>query len=273
MASSGSWRVDHGKSRSPRREREEKVNSQSHCLLFQPIRQACRQLWAFCLRCLGSSGEWHCQHCWQQLDGKRTWLPESSLPRDHKKRGYTRAAVATIVVIVRWYGGERMWRADAATNAKLNYRVPHVKAELLSGNMLSLQLDNPNAGEEPPQLPCAGRDRHGRSGAGPQPHHASFSGPHAGHEELLASAPGTRPGTEQRCEVYAGPACDSCRTLSCVRRHSPRQWLSGNSDQRNRFAGCFRETAQWRRFRLRGCRGRTRVFAKEQSRNWPMVIA
>ena len=74
--------------------------------------------------------------------------PGEQLTGDRKKRGYTRAAVATVVVIAALIGGERMWRADAATNAKLNYRVPHVKTELLSGNMLSLQLDNPNRQEK-----------------------------------------------------------------------------------------------------------------------------
>jgi hypothetical protein len=67
---------------------------------------------------------------------------------DRKRRGYTRAAVATVVVIAALVGGERMWRADAATNARLNYRVPHAKAELLSGNVLRLQLDNPNRQEK-----------------------------------------------------------------------------------------------------------------------------
>jgi hypothetical protein len=67
---------------------------------------------------------------------------------DRKRRGNTRAAVATVVVIAALVGGQRMWRADAATNAKLNYRVPHAKAELLAGNVLRLELDNPNRSEK-----------------------------------------------------------------------------------------------------------------------------
>jgi hypothetical protein len=67
---------------------------------------------------------------------------------DHKRRGYTRAGVATVVVFIALVMGARMWRADAAINSKLNYRVPHVKAELQSGNVMRLELDNPNTAEK-----------------------------------------------------------------------------------------------------------------------------
>ncbi len=81
--------------------------------------------------------------------GREAGLAPGEQPaHDHKRRGYTRAGVATIVVFVALVMGARMWRADAATNSKLNYRVPHVKAELQSGNVLRLELDNPNTSEK-----------------------------------------------------------------------------------------------------------------------------
>jgi hypothetical protein len=36
------------------------------------------------------------------------------------------------------------WSVDAQANARLNYKIPHAQTSLQSGNMLRLQLDNPN---------------------------------------------------------------------------------------------------------------------------------
>jgi hypothetical protein len=43
--------------------------------------------------------------------------------------------------------GDRWWRADAATNARLNYKVPHLTAQLRNGDVLELNLENPNISE------------------------------------------------------------------------------------------------------------------------------
>src|SRR6185312_185808 len=61
-----------------------------------------------------------------------------------QKRGHLREAIAAMIVVLALFGGERWWRAEAADNARLNYKVPQLQAELQGGNVLHLSLENPN---------------------------------------------------------------------------------------------------------------------------------
>lgn len=78
---------------------------------------------------------------------------EASLPAgqepaaQERRRGHRREAVACVLVLAALVLGDRWWRADAATNARLNYKVPHVTAQLQNGNLLELSLENPNVSE------------------------------------------------------------------------------------------------------------------------------
>jgi len=78
---------------------------------------------------------------------------EASLPSgrepaaEERKRGYRREAIAVVLVLAAIVLGDRWWRADAATNARLNYKVPHLTAQLQSGGLLDLRLANPNVSE------------------------------------------------------------------------------------------------------------------------------
>ena len=72
-------------------------------------------------------------------------LPAGEEPApEARKRGYRREAIATVLVILALILGDRWWRAEAATNARLNYKVPHLQAELLANKTLRLSLENPN---------------------------------------------------------------------------------------------------------------------------------
>ena len=75
-------------------------------------------------------------------------LPSGQEPAaQERRRGYRREAVAIVLVLAALVLGDRWWRADAATNARLNYRVPHLTAQLENGNVLELSLENPNVSE------------------------------------------------------------------------------------------------------------------------------
>ena len=63
------------------------------------------------------------------------------------KRAYFRMAAAALVLIAVVIGGGYWWSAEAANNAKLNYRLPQAQASLQPGNVLRLELDNPNTVE------------------------------------------------------------------------------------------------------------------------------
>jgi len=67
-----------------------------------------------------------------------------SRDKARQKRGHVREAIATVIVVVMLFGGERWWRAEAADNSRLNYKVPQLQAELQAGNVLRLSLENPN---------------------------------------------------------------------------------------------------------------------------------
>jgi hypothetical protein len=78
---------------------------------------------------------------------------EASLPAgqepsaNERRRGYRREAIACVLVLAALVLGDRWWRADAAANTRLNYKVPHLTAQLENGNLLELSLENPNVSE------------------------------------------------------------------------------------------------------------------------------
>ena len=78
---------------------------------------------------------------------------EASLPpgrkpaAEERKRGYFREGVAAALMIAAVVFGGHWWRAEAAANARLNYKLPHVSAQLQDGNLLRLNLEEPNVAE------------------------------------------------------------------------------------------------------------------------------
>lgn len=78
---------------------------------------------------------------------------EASLPAGQepapelRRRGYRREAIAAALVLGAILLGNGWWSAEAAANARLNYKVPHLTAELENGNRLLLTLQNPNIAE------------------------------------------------------------------------------------------------------------------------------
>ncbi|MGH9567517.1 MAG: hypothetical protein ACRD4I_16170, partial [Candidatus Angelobacter sp.] len=61
-----------------------------------------------------------------------------------RRRGYARAVIASAVAIGALLLGNAWWGAEAAANAAMNYKLPHLQASLQAGNRLRLQLENPN---------------------------------------------------------------------------------------------------------------------------------
>lgn len=75
-------------------------------------------------------------------------LPAGQEPAPElRRRGYRREVVAAALVLGAIVLGDRWWGAEAAANARLNYKVPHLAAELANGNRLLLTLQNPNVAE------------------------------------------------------------------------------------------------------------------------------
>src|SRR6185312_3314594 len=75
-------------------------------------------------------------------------LPPGQEPAaQERRRGYRREVVAVVLVLAALVLGNRWWRADAAANVRLNYKVPHLTAQLQNGNLLELSLENPNVSE------------------------------------------------------------------------------------------------------------------------------
>jgi len=67
-------------------------------------------------------------------------------PGDSKKhRGRIGMVVMAVIIVVALVSGNGWWSAEAADNARLLYRPPHVQASLQNGNLLSLQLEGPTA--------------------------------------------------------------------------------------------------------------------------------
>jgi len=89
--------------------------------------------------------------------GREADLPAGDQPdANKKKRGRRREAATTVFVIAALVLGNAWWNSEAAANARLNYKVPHVQAQLQPDGILKLQLENPNElpkrifGMEPP---------------------------------------------------------------------------------------------------------------------------
>lgn len=75
-------------------------------------------------------------------------LPAGEEPAPElRSRSYRREAVATVLVLGAIFFGDRWWRAEAAVNARLNYKIPHLQADLQAGNHLLLKLQEPNLPE------------------------------------------------------------------------------------------------------------------------------
>ncbi|HEX7289298.1 MAG TPA: hypothetical protein VF532_24150 [Candidatus Angelobacter sp.] len=74
--------------------------------------------------------------------------PGDQAPAEKKRRGAIRMAITTLLLIVLLVFANRWWGAEASANAKLNYKQPHVQTELTAGNLLRLQLENPNLPEK-----------------------------------------------------------------------------------------------------------------------------
>lgn len=75
---------------------------------------------------------------------------ETGKTPDEKKtrRGRVRMAIAAVLLVSVLVFGDKWWGAEARANARLNYKVPHVQAELLAGKVLRLRLENPNQAEK-----------------------------------------------------------------------------------------------------------------------------
>ena len=65
-----------------------------------------------------------------------------------KKRALVLMACATVLLIVVVVAANKWWSVDASANARLNYKLPQMQVSLAAGNVLDLQLDNPNALEK-----------------------------------------------------------------------------------------------------------------------------
>ncbi len=56
--------------------------------------------------------------------------------------------IATVFLVAVVVAANHWWGVEATVNANLNYRIPKVQASLQAGNLLRLQLDNPNSVEK-----------------------------------------------------------------------------------------------------------------------------
>jgi hypothetical protein len=65
-----------------------------------------------------------------------------------KKRALALMVCAALVLIGVLWAANKWWTVDASANARLNYRLPQMQVSLAAGNVLRLQLDNPNAIEK-----------------------------------------------------------------------------------------------------------------------------
>ncbi|HSM85127.1 MAG TPA: hypothetical protein VLT16_03195, partial [Candidatus Limnocylindrales bacterium] len=61
-----------------------------------------------------------------------------------RKRGRIQIAAAAVIAAGMVLFGNWWWGAEATANAAMNYKVPHVESSLQAGNVLHLQLENPN---------------------------------------------------------------------------------------------------------------------------------
>jgi hypothetical protein len=62
-----------------------------------------------------------------------------------KKRSYRTMGIAAAFMVVVLLLANSWWNFDAGDNNRLNYRIPQAQTSLESGNLLHLQLENPNS--------------------------------------------------------------------------------------------------------------------------------
>jgi hypothetical protein len=75
-------------------------------------------------------------------------LPPGDQPDgERESTGRRRMAIAGRLMVVALISGGYWWYDVARDNAQLNYKLPQVKASLQPGNLLRLQLENPNQAE------------------------------------------------------------------------------------------------------------------------------
>lgn len=72
--------------------------------------------------------------------------PEQAPSPVQKKRGLISLGVAAALVLAAFVFGDLWWGGEANANARLNYKVPQMQPSL-SGDLLHLQLENPNESE------------------------------------------------------------------------------------------------------------------------------
>jgi hypothetical protein len=63
------------------------------------------------------------------------------------RRGRIGLGIAAVIVVAAFVLGNQWWGSEASANDRLNYKVPNMKPSLVSGNLLRLHLENPNASE------------------------------------------------------------------------------------------------------------------------------
>ncbi|HKW74413.1 MAG TPA: hypothetical protein VJN64_02720 [Terriglobales bacterium] len=61
-----------------------------------------------------------------------------------RRRGRIRAAFAGAIAALVLFFGNAWWNAEAAANARMNYKLPQLQTQLLTDGVLQLKLQNPN---------------------------------------------------------------------------------------------------------------------------------
>lgn len=70
--------------------------------------------------------------------------PGVALSPSVRRRALVITSVASVLIVGALVFGDFWWTADASNTAKLSYKLPHLQLSLDSGNVLKLQLENPN---------------------------------------------------------------------------------------------------------------------------------
>lgn len=70
--------------------------------------------------------------------------PGDEPSRSQKKRAFGTMSFATVFLVVVVVLANLWWNSDAHANALLNYKIPQARTSLEAGNILGVQLDNPN---------------------------------------------------------------------------------------------------------------------------------
>ena len=74
--------------------------------------------------------------------------PGADASPSQRKRALVLMAGATLVLIGVVVMANKWWTVDASANERLNYKVPQMEVSLATGNVLRMQLDNPNSLEK-----------------------------------------------------------------------------------------------------------------------------